>query len=144
MTGAYPIPVQAYPTPRVRTPSGESAATLVRVGVLFQLLGAAILCVGLLFLLGFGTLGPLPFAWVALLVTSTIGLAAVGLLCLAYDRAYLPIQRGEFRAARSPTLVLGFLSLPLGVIPGVLLLAGYTRLGEAAREQETQWVAHSR
>ncbi|MGA8663766.1 MAG: hypothetical protein WB809_01670 [Thermoplasmata archaeon] len=65
----------------------------------------------------------------------------MGLLCPVYDRAYLPIRRGEYRAARSPTRTPGLISLVLGIVPGLLILVGGSRLDEATREQQAQWVA---
>ena len=132
--------VRATPGVQYRPPSGQSAATLVRVGIILEMFGAAVLCFWILSLAGTNGVDSVGFAWFALLVSSTVGLAAVGLLCLVYDRAYLPILRGEYRAARPWTRTLGLLSLVFGVVPGVLILVGYSRLEEAQREQQTQWV----
>jgi hypothetical protein len=137
MSAAYPTPQGAFQAPRVRPPSASSAETLVLVALILQVIGAAVLIGGILFLFGFAAFHPFPFAWLAVLVAAIVGGVAVLFLYFAYEYSYLRIQRGEYPAAQAPTLVIGILSLFLGVIPGILYLIGYVKLADAIREQQT-------
>jgi len=142
MSVAYPTSPLGYPTPRTRTPSGGSAETLVLVALILQVIGGVILLGGILFLFGVAAYHPFPFAWLALLIAAIIGGVAVVFLYLAYEYSYLRIQRGEYQAAQVPTLVLGILSLFLGIVPGILYLVGYVKLGDAIREQQAPSFAY--
>ena len=137
MSAAYPTSPFAYPAPRTRTPSGASAETLVLVALILQAIGAVILFGGILFLFGVAAFHPFPFAWLAALVAVIVGGVAVAFLYMAYEYAYLRIQRGEYQAAQTPTLIIGILSIFLGLVPGILYLVGYAKLGDALREQQT-------
>jgi hypothetical protein len=136
MSAAYPTPTAGYPTPRLRPPSAGTAETLVLVALILQIIGGVILIGGILFLFGWTAYHPFPFAWLAVTVAGVIGAVTVLFLYLAYEYSYLRIQRGDYTSAQAPTLVLGVLSLFLGVIPGILYLIGYVKLLDAIREQQ--------
>jgi hypothetical protein len=57
-------------------------------------------------------------------------------LYIAYEYSYRRIRLGDYVGAQGPTLVIGILSLFLGLIPGILYLIGYLKLGDALREQQ--------
>jgi hypothetical protein len=137
MSVAYPPPPVGYPAPRLRPASGSSAETLVFAALILQVIGGVILFGAILYLFGYAAYHPFPFAWVALIAAAIVGGVAVLFLYLAYEYSYLRIQRGEYQQAQAPTLVLGILSLFLGLIPGILYLIGYVKLGDAVREQQT-------
>jgi len=137
MTVAYPPPPVGYSAPRFRPASASSAETLVFVALILQVIGGVILFGAILYLFGYAAYHPFPFAWVALIAAAIVGGVALLFLYLAYEYSYRRIQRGEYQEAQAPTLVLGILSLFLGVIPGILYLVGYVKLGDAIREQQT-------
>ncbi|HYA11217.1 MAG TPA: zinc ribbon domain-containing protein, partial [Thermoplasmata archaeon] len=84
---------------------------LVGVGALFLIvpfLGAIIL--------GFALIG---FVWIALI----------------WVFSYQRVNDGDYEGARTPTLVFAILSLiTLSLIPGILFLIAYVKLGDAIRE----------
>ncbi len=135
MTGGYPHPA-AWPAARPRPPSGATAETLVLVGLLLQVIGGVLLFAALAFLFGFSVVHPYRLAWLAVTGGAVVAILVALFLYLVYTLCYQRIQRQEYSEARLPTLVLGVLSLFLGVIPGVLYLVGYVQLGDAVREQQ--------
>ena len=137
MSAVYPPPQVVFQAPRLRPPSGASAETLVLVALILQVIGAAVLIGGILFLFGFAAFHPFAFAWLVVLVSGVVGAVALLFLYFAYEYSYLRIQRGEYAGAQAPTLVIGILSLFLGVIPGILYLIGYVKLADAIREQQS-------
>jgi hypothetical protein len=122
---------------RPLTSSGGTAKTLILIGLVLQLIFA------LFFLFGLG---------VATLLTLRVGVGLVlagvwlvfGLidllfLYLVYSLCYRRTGNGEYEEAKTPTLVFGVLALIFaGVIPGILYIIGYVKLGDAAREQQRQ------
>ncbi len=120
---------------RPRSPSASTAETLVLAALILQIIGAVLFAAVLLFVFGFTVIHPLRVAVVVALVTGTILAIAVVFLYLAYEYSYRRIQNGDYAGAQGPTLVIGILSLFLGIIPGILYLVGYIKLGDALREQ---------
>jgi hypothetical protein len=136
MSAGYPSPTTVFPAPRLRPPSAGSAETLVLIALILQVIGAVLLIGGILFLFGWAAFHPFPFAGLVALVAGVIGGAAILFLYFAYTRSYLRIQQGDYAGAQTPTLVIGILSIFLGLIPGVLYLVGYSKLSDAIREQQ--------
>lgn len=137
MSAGYPSPTTVFATPRLRPPSAGSAETLVLVALILQIIGGALLIGGILFLFGWAAYHPFPFAWLAVTVAGVIGGVAILFLYLAYTLSYRRIQLGDYAGAQTPTLVIGILSIFLGLIPGILYLVGYSKLSDAIREQQT-------
>jgi hypothetical protein len=109
------------------SPSGDTARTLILVGlildVIFEMillaLGVLLLAVTLIggLLLGFGVIG---LIWIF----------------LVYVFSYQPVREGDYEGARTATLVFAILSLiTLALIPGILFLIAYVKLGDAIREE---------
>ncbi len=136
MSAAYPTPTTVFPTARLRSPSASSAETLVLVALILQIIAAAVLITGILALFAWTAFHPFAYAWLALLVTGIIGALAIVFLYSAYEFSYRRIQQGDYAGAQTPTLVIGILSIFLGVIPGILYLLGYSKLEDAMREQQ--------
>jgi hypothetical protein len=130
-----PVPASYSAAPN-RPPSAGSAETLVLVALILQVLGAVIVIALLLLLFGVTAYHLLRVAWVVALVAGVVGAISLLFLFCAYEYSYLRIQRGQYQEAQAPTLVIGILSLFLGLIPGVLYLVGYLKLGDAVREQQ--------
>ncbi len=135
MSAAYPTPSAGYSAVRLRPPSAQGAETLVLVGLILQVIGGVIVLAGIVWFFGFSVLFPYPWAWAAVAAAVGVGILVVVFLYYAYTLSYLRIQRGEYSAALGPTLVLGILSLFVGLLPGILYLVGYVKLGDAIREQ---------
>lgn len=113
--------------------SGETAGTLILVGLILQAIGVAIVLGVSLVLLIVPILGGI-----------ALGLALLGVLwvILVYTYSYQRTRAGEYAAARTPTLVFAILSLvTLALISGVLYLIAYVKLGDAAetRPLPTAW-----
>jgi hypothetical protein len=109
-----------------QSPSGETAQTLILIGLIFQVIEVVIV-------LGVG----LSFTLLPGLGGIVLGLALVGVLwiLLIYAFSYRRTLEGDYEGARTPTLVFGILSLlGLGVISGVLYIVAYTKLGDAQQE----------
>jgi hypothetical protein len=112
---------------RASSPSGETATTLILVGLIVDVVFEAILIV-----LGAAVVRG-PFGGVVLLALAGIGLLWVVLI---YLFSYVRVRRAEYEDARPPTLVFAILSLiTLALIPGILFLIAYVKLGDAVREQ---------
>jgi len=107
------------------SPSGRTAKTLILVGLILQ---------ALLVLLAFG----IGFFLLIVLVGVLFLIAAVfGLiwLLLIYLWSYRPTSDGDYEGARTPTIIFAVLSLlTLSLIPGILYLIAYVKLGDATRE----------
>ncbi len=117
-------------------PSGSTAKTLILVGLILQLIfafiyvfaiGAAALVVASfgvgfpVFAVAFLAFGALGFVW----------------LILVWMLSYRPVTEGRYEQARTPTLIFAILSfVTLNIIPAVLYLIGYIKLGDAVREQQ--------
>ena len=111
---------------RPHTRSGETASTLILIGLILQGIEVAIfLGIGLLLFV-------VPIVGVFVLAIGAIG---VLWLVLVYGFSYGPTQMGDYSGARTPTLVFGILSLlTLGLISGILYIIAYAKLGDAERE----------
>jgi hypothetical protein len=113
--------------------SGETAQTLIFIGLIFQL-------VSFLILLGVGFF---------LLVIPILGgivlfLAFISLiwLLLVYMFSYAPAINRDFEDARTPTLVFGILTLICGgIISGILYIVAYVKLGDALDEEQARAAA---
>lgn len=124
-------------TARPLTSSGGTAKTLILIGLVLQLVFA------LFFLFGLGVI-----ALVTLPVGVGLFLAGIWLvfglidflfLYLVYTLCYRRTRNGEYEEAKTPTIVFGILSLIFaGVIPGILYIIAWVKLGDAAREQQQQ------
>ena len=136
MSAAYPTPSAPWSAARPRPPSAQTAETLVLVALILQVIGGAFLFLGIAFLLGLSIVHPFAYAAAAVGAVLGVGAVVVVFLYLAYTLAYERIQRGEYEAARTPTLVIGILSLFAGILPGVFYLLGYVKLGDALQEQQ--------
>jgi hypothetical protein len=136
MSAAYPTPPAPFQTPRTRPASAGSAETLVLVALILQVLGAALLFVFVFLFFAAAAYHPFRFATVVAILAAIVGAVALLFLYFAYEYSYLRIQRGDYQGAQAPTLVIGILSLFLGLIPGILYLIGYAKLGDAIREQQ--------
>jgi hypothetical protein len=108
------------------TPSGQTAATLILIGLVLQAIEVAILLfIGLLLLF---------FPIVAFFVIA-FGAIGVAWVALVWGFSYTPTKEGNYGGARTATLVFGILSLlTLGVISGILYIIAYVKLGDAERE----------
>lgn len=137
MSVVYPAPSPSFPTSRARPPSAATAETLVLVALILQVIGAAIVVGILAYVLARAAYHPFAFAWLIGVVALIIGAVAVVFLYLAYEYSYKRIQAGDYSGAQGPTLVIGILSIFLGLIPGILYLIGYAKLGDALREQQS-------
>ena len=134
-----PVPGYPYgpmaPHGRMKTHSGETAGTLVLVGLILEIVGTTI--VGLLlalflpfFFFGLTFLGALAFG----IVATIVGIAAL-VIFAGYEFSYRRISVGDYEGARTPTLVLGILLIFLALISGILYLIAYAKLGDAINEQ---------
>jgi hypothetical protein len=107
------------------SPSGQTAKTLILVGLILQ-------GIFVLFLLGFGAVLLIVFIGIFLLAAGALGLIW---LILVYLFSYQPARDGNYEGARTPTLVFTILSfLTLSIIPAILYLIAYIKLGDAVRE----------
>lgn len=111
---------------RGRSESGDTAKTLILVGLILDIIGAVVLLLIGLFILIFPLLGEI-----------LLGLALIGLVwvVLVWLFSYRRVVEGDYEGARTPTLVFAILSLvTFGLIPGILFLIAYIKLGDAIRE----------
>ncbi len=135
---AVPVtPSVPWTVSHARTTSGGTAETLVLVGLILQVLGGALVIGGLTWFFGYSAFHPFPFLWAAIIGGVVVSAIVVLFLYFAYTLSYQRIRRGEYEAARTPTLVIGILSLFAGLIPGILYLIGYAKLDSAVREQQS-------
>jgi len=136
MSAAYPTPVAPWPASRVRTPSGNTAETMVLIALVLQIIGGVLVLFGVTWLFGFSIVRPFRFEWIVLTAAATVGVLVILFLYFAYTLSYRRIQGGEYAEAQAPTLVIGILSLFFGLIPGIFYLIGYAKLDSAIREQQ--------
>ncbi len=111
-------------------PSGSTAKTLILVGLILQ---AVFVLVGLVY--GGLIAIAFPFVGIVYLVLAFIG---VVWLILVWLFSYKPVREGRYQAARTWTLIVAILSIITvwGILPGILYLIGYIKLGDAVREQQ--------
>lgn len=108
------------------SPSADTARTLILVGLILDIVFEVILLLVGLVLLVVPILGAL-----------VLGLALIGFVwvALVWWFSYNRVVEGDYGGARTPTLVFAILSLiTLAVIPGVLFLIAYVKLGDAVEE----------
>jgi hypothetical protein len=107
------------------TPSGNTARTLILVGLILQ---------SILVLIAFGVGFLLLVVFIGLFFLFAAVLGLIWLL-LVYFFSYRPTSEGEYERARTPTIVFAILSLlTLSLISGILYLIAYIKLGDAVRE----------
>jgi double zinc ribbon protein len=100
--------------------TGETAATLILVGLILEVLGVLVL-----FWLGL----ILPFIGGIFIAIAVLGVVWVVLIFIF---SYAPASQGDYDTARTPTLVFGILTLITGgLVPGILFLVAYAELGDA-------------
>lgn len=135
MSAAYPTPPVSWPAPPAyRPPSAGTAESLVLVALVLLAIGSALPIIGIGALVGLAIFNPFPYiGWVILLV-AVIGAVAIAFVYAAYEFSYRRIRSAQYEAAQAPTLVFGILSLFFGVVPGILCLIAYVKLGDAIRE----------
>ncbi len=107
--------------------SGGTARTLILVGLILDIIAEVILLgVGIALLI-------VPIFGALLLLFALIGFVWIALVWVySYSRA----REGDYEGARTPTLVFAILSMiTLALIPGILFLIAYVKLGDAQREQ---------
>jgi hypothetical protein len=114
-----------YPS-RPRNPSGETAKTLILIGLIFQAIEVAVVVgIGAVFLI-------VPFLGAIFLAVGVIGILWI---VLVYVFSYQRTSEGDFDGARTPTLVFGILSLiTVNLISGILYIIAYAKLGDAEGE----------
>lgn len=137
MSVEHVTPSVAWSSARARTPSGGTAETLVLVGLILQVIGGAMMIGGMMWFFGYSAFNPFPYLWAAVIGGTVMAVLVVVFLYFAYSLSYRRIRRGEYEAARAPTLVIGILSLFVGLIPGIFYLIGYAKLDSAVRERQT-------
>ncbi len=114
---------------RPTNPSGQTAGTLILVGLILQ-------GIEVLVLLGFGLL----FLLVPFVGAIVLGFALFGIiwLVLVYVFSYQRTREGDYQGARTPTIVFAILSLlSFALISGILYLIAYIKLGDAETAQLT-------
>lgn len=106
------------------------------IALILQVIGGALMIGGMTWFFGYSAFHPFPYLWAAVIGGTVIAGLVVVFLYFAYTLSYQRIQRGEYEGARTPTLVIGILSLFVGLIPGIFYLIGYAKLDSAVREQQ--------
>ena len=124
-------------------PSASTAKTLILVGLIFDIIfaviffvtGVAALAVSVAYssyAAGFGAI------WFV------FGVISLLVIYLVYKFTYVRVKDGDYQGARTPTLVWAILSLvTLSIIPGILYLIGYIKLGDAIGELQQPPYAQS-
>lgn len=114
-------------------PEGASTArTLILIALVFQTLSTFVLLAIFTLFLAIIFLGPA--AWIFFVAGGVVVGLAVFMLYVGYAWSYRRTKTGDYRGARTPTLILGILGLLFGfIIVGVLYLIAYVKLGEAER-----------
>jgi hypothetical protein len=140
------------PTPTPRSPSASysfpdpdasSARTLTLVAIVFQLIFFLIGIFAALFV--FSATAGVPFGFSLAFVFGAIFVFAFALsviwIALDYLFVYRNLQReSDVPKARMPALVLGVIQLIFGgLIPGVLLIVAYIKIGESMRRRGQQY-----
>lgn len=127
----------AFPTAQPPPAAASSAGTLVLLALIFQLFGAVLLFLAFYWFVGFSIFSSHPYGWFAITVVTAITAGVALLLVFGYLFSYRRIEKGDYIAAQTPTLVLGILEvITLNLISGVLYLIGYVKLGDAIRAQQ--------
>ncbi len=108
---------------RTANQSGQTAETLILVGLILQIIEVVIL-------LGLGSF----LLFVPILGGIIFGLGIIGIIwvLLVWAFSYRRTREGDYVGARTPTLVFGILSLiSFGLISGILYIIAYVKLGDA-------------
>ena len=103
--------------------SADTARTLMLVGLILDIIFEVVL-------LAFGLL----FLVVPILGAVVLSLALIGFVWIAliWTFSYRRVDEGDYDGARTPTLVFAILSLiTAALIPGILFLIAYVKLGDA-------------
>jgi hypothetical protein len=103
--------------------AGETAETLILVGLILDIIGEVILLFVGLFLLIVPVFGAI-----------FLGFALVGFvwIALVWMFSYGRVREGDYEGARTPTLVFAILSfITFALIPAILFLIAYIKLGDA-------------
>ena len=137
MSASYGSPVGPYPAFWSRPPSATTASTLVLIALILQCIAGVIIVGIAALLIGAAAFAPFPFGWVGVIVAVVIGGVTITFLYLAYELSYRRIESGDYRGAESPTLALGIISLFFGILPGILYIVAYVKIGDAIREQRS-------
>ena len=121
-----------------RPPSAGTAQTMLLIGLIFQIIFAAV------FLFGVGLVGILAasavglgftFLIVPLIFLVLFGIIPLFFLYVGYEWCYKRVRNGDYEGARTPTLILAIIELIFGgVLPGIFYLIGYIKLGDAVNE----------
>lgn len=130
-----------------RPPSGETAELLVLIGLILQLIGGVVAVVLVAWVVGLTAAVTNPYIWVVGVAALIALVLVIAFLYVAYTYSYCRIKAADYEGAQTPTLIVGIVSLIFGVIPGILYLVAYVKLGDAVREARgppagpTQWAA---
>ncbi len=114
--------------PRATNHSGNTAKILILIGLILQAIFVLVVLYLGLVLVFFPLLGGL-----------VLGLAVIGIfwIILVYLFSYRRTADGDYQGARTPTIVFGILSLlTLSLLPAILYIIGYVKLGDAVREAQ--------
>ena len=121
-----------------RPPSAGTAQTMILIGLIFQIIFAAVFffAVGLIGIFAASAVGlGVAFFIVPLIFLVLFGIIPLLFLYVGYEWCYKRVRNGDFEGARTPTLVLAILELIFGgVLPGIFYLIGYIKLGDAINE----------
>ena len=85
------------------------------------------------------TISTVPFLGFGLFFLLFSGFFLIGLvwILLDYFLVYKRLESGNVREAETPALVLGILQLLFGgIIPGILLIIAYTKIGDSLRRNQ--------
>lgn len=103
--------------------AGETAETLILVGLILDIIGDVILLIVGLFLLIVPVFGAL-----------LLGFAVIGFvwIALVWVFSYARVRERDYEGARTPTLVFAILSfITFALVPAILFLIAYIKLGDA-------------
>jgi hypothetical protein len=136
MSAAFPSPSAVLNAPRARPVSQGAAESLVLAGIVLQCILAAFLVGPFIYVSVAAVVSPFPSSWVAILALGLSAAGMIALIFLTYTLSYRRIRAADFAGAQAPTLVFGIVSLFFGLIPGILEIIGYVKVGDAYREQQ--------
>jgi hypothetical protein len=132
----FASPTAAPTVTRPRSPSGDTAGTLILIAFIFQCIASGVVFL-VLFYIPFVIIAPVGLAvsLTVLGILGVIGAVAILMLYVAYAYSYRRTKDGNYEGARTPTLILGILGIFFGwIVTGVLYLIAFAKLGDAARE----------
>jgi Na+-translocating ferredoxin:NAD+ oxidoreductase RnfA subunit len=114
---------------------GRSASNYVFVGFLLQLIGFGLAIIVSWYFYAVSLQTPYAYSWVIGVLTAVGSALAILFLYAVHQSVYRRLVQEEYEGARTPLLVVGILSLVLGLIPGIFYLVGYAQLRQAIRER---------